>query len=179
MSKKHVTSRLLAKDRLINDITPRTPTPKPQLTGEECNSRSECDFQSSPSVPLHIQESMRASLRGQPSDDDCCTESDFCDKVDRNRTILDDARAIVEGQRRSDYGDARTCFNRIAKMWGGYLGMELNAQDVAHLMIMLKVARNHDTFKRDSLVDVCGYAYCADLIHDQELAATSRFNGEY
>ena len=98
---------------------------------------------------------------------------------DKEKTIFDEAQEIVEGQRRDDYGDARTCFNRIAKMWAGYLGVEVNAQDVAHLMIMLKIARNHDTFKRDSLVDVCGYAYCADLIHDQELAESSKFNGEY
>lgn len=93
--------------------------------------------------------------------------------------ILQEAEKIVNGQRREDYGDMRTSFKRIAAMWSGYLGCEINMFDVAHMMIMLKLSRNHDRYNKDSMVDVCGYAYCADVIHDVELAEKSKFNGEY
>lgn len=94
-------------------------------------------------------------------------------------TILQQAQLIVDGQRRDDYGDMRASFKRIAGMWSSYLGTDVNVFDVAHMMIMLKLSRNHDKYNRDSMVDVCGYAYCADRIHDDELAEKSKFNGEY
>ena len=94
-------------------------------------------------------------------------------------TILQQAQLIVDGQRRDDYGDMRASFKRIAGMWSSYLGTDVNMFDVAHMMIMLKLSRNHDRYNKDSMVDVCGYAYCADRIHDDELAEKSKFNGEY
>lgn len=91
----------------------------------------------------------------------------YADEKKQN-TILDEAKTIVEGVRRQEYGDITDSFNRIARMWGGYLGITITNQDVAHLMIMLKIARNYSAYKQDSMIDVCGYAYCADLIHQNE-----------
>lgn len=95
-------------------------------------------------------------------------------------TILNEAQRIVDGPRQQEYGDKVKCFSRIAAMWGGYLGRQLTVFDVAHMMILLKIARNGNQYKRDSMVDVAGYAYCADLMHDQFLANSANpFNGEY
>lgn len=93
--------------------------------------------------------------------------------------ILEEAQHIVEGDRQLEYGDKTECFTRIANMWAGYLGVPVNQFDVAHMMIMLKLARNVHKYKRDSMVDVAGYAYCADIMHDEILAKQSQFNGEY
>lgn len=83
------------------------------------------------------------------------------------KNILEQAQSIVQGQRRDDYGDARACFNRIAKMWSGYLGIEITAFDVANLMITLKVCRAHGKgFQVESYIDVAGYAYCAEIVYN-------------
>ena len=85
-------------------------------------------------------------------------------------SILDEAKEIVNGQRQEDYGDARSCFNRIAKMWSGYLGIDITAFDVANLMITLKVCRAHGKgFQKESFTDIVGYSYCAEILYHQSL----------
>ena len=94
------------------------------------------------------------------------------------RNILEEAQHIVEGDRQIEYGDKKECFTRIANMWAAYLGVEVSSFDVVHMMIMLKLARNVHKYKRDSMVDVAGYAYCADIMHDETLAERSKFRGD-
>ena len=79
-------------------------------------------------------------------------------------TILEEAELIVGGDRRKEYGDVRVSFMRIADMWSGYLGYQITVSDVAHMMILMKVSRNAKNFKRDNLVDICGYARCAEML---------------
>lgn len=99
-----------------------------------------------------------------------CTDY-YPEQEESMKTILEQAQAIVQGQRRDDYGDARECFNRIAKMWSGYLGIELTAFDVANLMITLKLCRAHGKgFQKDSYTDIAGYSYCAEIIYNQSLS---------
>lgn len=81
-----------------------------------------------------------------------------------SETILQEAERIVGGDRRKDYGDVRESFLRIADMWSGYLGHQITVSDVAHMMILMKVSRNAKKFKRDNLVDICGYARCAEML---------------
>lgn len=83
-------------------------------------------------------------------------------------TILEEAQKTVDGPRQQEYGDKHACFSRIGALWAAYLDVEIDAMDVAHMMILLKVVRNMNNYKRDSMVDVAGYAYCADLIHQYE-----------
>jgi hypothetical protein len=80
-------------------------------------------------------------------------------------TILDEAKKIVEGDRRNEYGQASKCFDTISKMWSGYLGVNVDSYDVANMMIMLKLVRAKGKgFQRDSFVDIAGYSYCAEII---------------
>ena len=83
--------------------------------------------------------------------------------------ILQEAQAVVDGQRRDDYGDMDQSFLRIAGMWSGYLGVNLDKYDVAHMMIMLKLSRACGKFHRDSYVDAAGYAYCAEKMNKSDL----------
>ena len=80
--------------------------------------------------------------------------------------ILREAERIVEGPRRDEYGDMRECFQMIANLWSDYIEKEVSVFDVAHMMILLKVARGRDGFSRSSMEDVAGYAYCAELLDD-------------
>lgn len=74
-------------------------------------------------------------------------------------SILEEAAAIVDGERRKLYGPPGEEFPRIAAMWSAILGVPITAQQVclctmAGKLIRLAATPSH----RDSLVDVCGYA---------------------
>lgn len=88
-----------------------------------------------------------------------------------NTTVLQEAQEIIYGDREQTYGKPAKNLECIAKMWSAYLesmgGKELNAKDVACMMILLKTARlanNQD--HRDSVVDVCGYAALIERIDE-------------
>ena len=82
-------------------------------------------------------------------------------KTEREK-LLDEAKAIVCGDRDQQYGKPEDSFCVIAKLWSDYLMRYLDERDVAMMMILLKVARNvSGESKRDNLVDIAGYAACA------------------
>lgn len=70
------------------------------------------------------------------------------------------------GPRQNDYGHPRANFERTARLWNGYLfalrggdAPLLKPEDVAHMMVLLKMARLMQTpAHRDSWVDIAGYA---------------------
>ena len=81
------------------------------------------------------------------------------------QTILEEAMKCVGGPRRRDYGTPDENFGRIANLWNvhlkGKLSKPVTPDDVAMMMIILKVARQANSPKRDNLVDIAGYAQCA------------------
>jgi hypothetical protein len=81
-------------------------------------------------------------------------------------TITEEAKTIVAGDRASDYGDANESFSRIAKLWSAYTGATISPWDVAQMMILLKVSRAKTSRKRDTLVDIVGYAECASKLEE-------------
>lgn len=84
-------------------------------------------------------------------------------------SILQEAMDLVHGDRRTDYGDMAASFNRIAAFWSSYLGVSVNALDVAKMMILLKVSRAKHNNHRDSYVDIVGYVECAaHLLEDKD-----------
>lgn len=91
--------------------------------------------------------------------------------------VLEEALRITSGSRRRDYDSARANHERIAGAWNWFLGsrpvqdtpfVPLSAADVASLMILLKLARNLYSSKRDNMVDVAGYARCMAQIEGFE-----------
>ncbi len=78
-----------------------------------------------------------------------------------SQSISEEAAAVVAGDRADDYGDVNESFARIAKLWSAYTGTTINPWDVAQMMILLKVSRAKTSTKRDTLVDIVGYAECA------------------
>ena len=82
-------------------------------------------------------------------------------KSDTQVTILDEAAKCVTGPRRRDYGTPDENFGRIAALWSVQLGIAVTSMQVAMCLILLKVARQSNSPKRDNLVDIAGYAQCA------------------
>ena len=88
--------------------------------------------------------------------------------------ILDEAIRITSGDRQRDYAHPLPNHERIAEMWNAYLNIRkhptgfIEAEDVAAMMILLKLVRNAHTAKRDNSVDIAGYARCLARIQGFE-----------
>lgn len=86
------------------------------------------------------------------------------------QSILAEADNLINGDRRREYGHPLENFTRVAEYWSAYLTTRsgpprpLSAEDVAHMMIMLKIARGAQGYNRDTYVDVAGYAGCIEAI---------------
>ena len=79
------------------------------------------------------------------------------------KEILDTAIKTVCEDRQDSYGKPEDNFAIIAGLWSGYLGdVLLKAEDVAIMMILLKIARiQTGKYKPDNYIDIAGYAACA------------------
>lgn len=77
---------------------------------------------------------------------------------------LEEAGKIVRGNREDTYGPAERNLSRIAEMWSAYLSVPLTARQVAVMMVLLKASRDAFKPKHDNMVDICGYAYLADIL---------------
>lgn len=75
---------------------------------------------------------------------------------------LRNAAAIITGDRDAQYGGPETNFERIAKVWSMILSVPVTREDVAMMMIGLKVARyaSKSGFQPDTWIDIAGYAGC-------------------
>lgn len=73
-------------------------------------------------------------------------------------TILDEAKAIVYGDREQTYGHPNINFQRIADLWTVIFEHPVTKEQVAWCMIATKMARDMQVRKRDNLVDTAGYA---------------------
>ncbi len=81
--------------------------------------------------------------------------------------ILEEAQAVVYGPRAEAYGHPSKNFDRIARLWNAYTGLDLSHDDVALMMVLVKVARLQETPRhRDSLVDIAGYAATVERLDD-------------
>lgn len=80
------------------------------------------------------------------------------------KSVLDEAKEIIYGDREKTYGHPSKNLEVIARMWSAYLKATgvtcaLDPQDIAVMMVLLKAARlGNDPSHRDSIVDICGYA---------------------
>jgi 5'(3')-deoxyribonucleotidase len=81
-----------------------------------------------------------------------------------------EAERLVNGNRQADYGHPLDDFSQTALMWTGLfqkklaLGERFTAEDVPQAMIAVKLSRLQNRLKRDSIVDVAGYAATLELV---------------
>ena len=99
------------------------------------------------------------------------------------QSILDQASAIVHGDRNVAYGNPEDNFANIAGAWNvylhakGFVGM-ISAADVPIMMILMKTARlATNPTHHDSCVDVAGYAAClGDIQHSMCMDQKNSFD---
>ena len=99
--------------------------------------------------------------------------------------ILKTAEDFVKKTRDQEYGDPRVNFNLVARFWTLYIFEQhrktdfkepyfLTTQDVAAMMILLKVARiATGSAKADNWIDIAGYAACGGEVEATENNATN------
>lgn len=91
----------------------------------------------------------------------------ICVSADAKESVLEEAQRIVMGERESAYKHPYDCFTRIAKLWDAILGVPITAEQVALMMIALKISRQCEGNKRDNITDICGYAFCLQRVIDR------------
>lgn len=88
--------------------------------------------------------------------------------------ILEEAQTLVYGPREADYDHPRRDFAGTAQMVGAFLrrklapGCVITPDDVAAILIMVKLSRLSHRYKRDSVVDIAGYAACWARLHEDD-----------
>ena len=75
----------------------------------------------------------------------------------QRKDFLDKVEEIVCKDRALTYGEPEDSFRKISELWSTYRGVAFTSQDVAMMMILLKVARGH---QQDTYIDIAGYAAC-------------------
>lgn len=90
-------------------------------------------------------------------------------------SVLGEAAAIVAGPRQQAYGHPIDNYGTLAEMLSGYLTRRgttrIDAHDAIMFNILQKVAREATSRKRDNLVDIAGYARCAEMLADPKPVA--------
>lgn len=88
--------------------------------------------------------------------------------------VLQEALRITSGARQRDYDHPLPNHERIALLWNSFLRIrrnpsgEITPEDVATMMVLLKIARDSFNPKRDNLVDMAGYVRCIARIRGEE-----------
>ena len=83
-------------------------------------------------------------------------------------TVLLEAHATINGERQDVYGSPEDSFALIAEYWTTYLDSKIKsngthdalyfeAQDVAMMMTLFKIAREANQHKLDNILDAAGY----------------------
>lgn len=79
--------------------------------------------------------------------------------------ILKTAESLINGPRKSDYGDLRNNFLACAELWNAWIAartgteIHLTPEDVAVMNMMIKMARlSNNISYADGWVDIAGYA---------------------
>jgi len=72
--------------------------------------------------------------------------------------ILERASNLITGDRASAYGDFGEQMRSLSRAFNGITGKDLSPQDVATLLMLLKIRRMQSATDQDSETDLCGYA---------------------
>lgn len=89
------------------------------------------------------------------------------------KECLEESIKCVCTDREGTYGKPENNFKLIADLWSVYKGETFTAEDVATMMILLKIARiSAGKYKSDNYIDIAGYAACACELRFAEAGKT-------
>ena len=123
-------------------------------------------------VGLKLSDFIKA-LDDAPTDEACDAGACDCGDDEEEERITDEAWRLVMGDRQSSYNHPARDFEATGRMWGAILTNWLNLEEpmpdidpriVALMIGMVKVSRESHKHKHDNLVDLIGYALCADRV---------------
>ena len=107
------------------------------------------------------------------------------DKTEKRGQVLLEAHRTINGERQQRYGSPEDSHAVIADMWNGYLAARrtagksknLDATDVAHMMVQFKLARQlNGAGKLDNYVDAAGYIGIAADMQDGGVIKSKSFH---
>jgi hypothetical protein len=84
-----------------------------------------------------------------------------------SESILLEADRLVNGDRQESYGHPIDDFSRTAQMWSAILGTPVTAEQVGLCMCAVKISRQCNRPKRDSMVDLAGYAATVQMVIEE------------
>ena len=79
------------------------------------------------------------------------------------------AAEMVSGERQDAYGHPLDNFTRASKIWSVILGCEVSAEQVSLCMVGMKIAREINQTKPDTVVDGIGYFLTLGMIQEERL----------
>lgn len=82
-------------------------------------------------------------------------------------TLLAEADRLVSSDRQDSYGHPFDNYSRLAALWSVLFETDITPEQAALSMVLVKVAREMNTPKRDNAVDIAGYAKVLAMIHDR------------
>ena len=89
--------------------------------------------------------------------------------MEKTKEFLEKASELVAVNRETDYGDKVHNHTNIAKLWSAYMGVKIEAHDVAILMTLLKIARTKlGAVSDDTYIDMAAYSAIAGEIKFKE-----------
>lgn len=81
--------------------------------------------------------------------------------AERRKEALEEIEGFVCKDRMNAHGDAENNFTDIALFWTVYKGVQFTAQDVAAMMVLMKLSRiKSNPTHIDSWLDAGGYSVC-------------------
>lgn len=82
-------------------------------------------------------------------------------------SILDKAKKTVDNKREEEYGHPKHHFSKTASVFNALKGTNLTAQDIADFFMVDKLVRRQTSPEDlDHLVDIAGYARCAERLQE-------------
>lgn len=82
-------------------------------------------------------------------------------------SICEEAQSLTTGERAAAYGHPIVNFTTTANLINARFGTAFTPDEIAEIMILVKIARQVQAKKRDNMVDIAGYANCIGLIEEE------------
>jgi len=88
--------------------------------------------------------------------------------IDLNsKSILLEADNILNGDRNEQYNDPNESFAVYSEILKSTFGIELTPVEICKVQMAIKLGRLKYKYKRDSAVDLCGYAEILDRLENK------------